>query len=139
MVRTKNNEGTIELMEKQAPLLQYRLIGIEDVTLHGNAVSSTRIREAIKNGDFNLTAELLGRNYSVFLKADKKDRSVLKPFLFRVALPNNGEYPGTLVNLKSHQEVNETVKVSGNRIETDEVMVNEGTLYRFIFDTSGIR
>ncbi|UCB45488.1 MAG: FAD synthetase family protein [Spirochaetota bacterium] len=129
-----DNEGNIDLMKKYVPLLHYQLISIEDVTLGGKAVSSTRIRKAIKKGDFKLVTELLGRNYSVFLKADQKDQHLLAPFLSNVALPNNGEYSGKLVNLRSHQKVDERVKVSGSHIESNEVRVKQGTLYRFIFD-----
>jgi riboflavin kinase/FMN adenylyltransferase len=130
----KANQGNIELMEECAPMLGYQVISIEDVTLRGEAVSSTRIREAIKRGDFKLVTELLGRHYSVYLEVDHKDGEALKPFLSDIALPNNGKYAGELVNLKTHQKVDEIMTVSGRQMKLNAVKVKENTLYQFIFD-----
>lgn len=131
----KANKGNIEFMEECAPMLGYQVVSIEDVTLHGEAVSSTRIREAIKRGDFKLVTELLGRHYSVYLEVDQKDGEALRPFLSGIALPGNGIYAGELVNLKTHQKVDEAVTVSGRLMKLNEVRVKQNTIYQFIFDS----
>ncbi len=43
----------------------FDLIALPQVELDGSRVSSTRVRNALANGDLNLAAQLLGRNYSV--------------------------------------------------------------------------
>ena len=43
----------------------FDLIALPQVDLDGSRVSSTRVRNALANGDLNLAAQLLGRNYSI--------------------------------------------------------------------------
>ena len=43
----------------------FDLIALPQVDLDGGRVSSTRVRNALANGDLNLAAQLLGRNYSI--------------------------------------------------------------------------
>jgi riboflavin kinase/FMN adenylyltransferase len=130
----KDNQGDIEMMEEYAPKLGYQLISVEEVTLHGKAVSSTRIREAIKRGDFTLVTELLGRHYTVYLEADHRSGEALKSFLADIALPNNGRYAGELVNLQTHEKVQEVLTVSDRCMKTEKVRVKNNTLYQFIFN-----
>jgi FAD synthase len=129
----KENQGDIEMMAESASELEYQLISVEEVTLHGKAVSSTRIREAIKRGDFTLVTELLGRHYSVYLESDHRSGESLKSFLKEIALPNNGRYAGELVNLQTHEKVSEILKVSDGRMKTEKARVKRNTLYKFIF------
>jgi riboflavin kinase/FMN adenylyltransferase len=130
----KDNRGDIELMGGYASELGYQLISIEDVTLHGEAVSSTRIREAIKKGDFKLVTELLGRRYSVYLEADHSSGETLKSFISDMALPDNGRYKGELVNLRTHKKVKEILTVEGRHMKPRKFKVKGSTLYKYIFD-----
>jgi riboflavin kinase/FMN adenylyltransferase len=43
----------------------FYLISLPKVNKGGERVSSTRVRDALANGDLNLAAQLLGRNYSI--------------------------------------------------------------------------
>ena len=43
----------------------FDLISLPQIDMGGERVSSTRVREALANGDLNLARQLLGRNYSI--------------------------------------------------------------------------
>jgi riboflavin kinase/FMN adenylyltransferase len=57
--------GNIMLLQKLGGELHFTVHGMAAVALDGQAVSSTRIREAIMVGDFDAASQMLGRSYSV--------------------------------------------------------------------------
>ena len=58
-------KGDSRLLERLAKELSYELCIIDKVKIDGEEVSSTRVRNAVADGDMNLTKRLLGSEYSV--------------------------------------------------------------------------
>jgi riboflavin kinase / FMN adenylyltransferase len=61
----RNRTGNLTLLKKLGGELSFEVIGIPPVMVNGNVVSSTAIRNAIKDGDFDKAADMLGRIYSI--------------------------------------------------------------------------
>ena len=57
--------GNLTLLKKLGAELGFEVVGIPPVTVDGNVVSSTAIRSAVKEGDFDKAAAMLGRAYSI--------------------------------------------------------------------------
>jgi riboflavin kinase/FMN adenylyltransferase len=57
--------GNVALLETLGVELGFKVHGIKAVALGGQTVSSTRIREAIRRGELESVAEMLGRAYSI--------------------------------------------------------------------------
>jgi riboflavin kinase / FMN adenylyltransferase len=57
--------GNVELLRKLGAELRFAVHGMAAVSLDGRAVSSTRIREAIRAGDLDRVSQMLGRAYSL--------------------------------------------------------------------------
>ena len=57
--------GNVELLRKLGTELKFTVHGMAAVSLDGRAVSSTRIREAIRAGDLDRVSQMLGRPYSL--------------------------------------------------------------------------
>jgi riboflavin kinase/FMN adenylyltransferase len=57
--------GNVELLKKLGAELNFTVHGMAAVSLDGQAVSSTRIRAAIRAGDLDSVSQMLGRAYSV--------------------------------------------------------------------------
>src|ERR1022692_1108464 len=57
--------GNVPLMKKLGEELNFTVHGVAAVSLDGQVVSSTRIREAIRAGDFDVASQMLGRAYSL--------------------------------------------------------------------------
>ncbi|NNE93629.1 MAG: bifunctional riboflavin kinase/FAD synthetase, partial [Verrucomicrobiales bacterium] len=61
----RGRRGNVELLEKLGAELEFAVSGIPILKIEGSAVSSTRIREAVAAGDFEVAQKLLGRPYTV--------------------------------------------------------------------------
>lgn len=61
----KGGAGNYDLLEKYAGVYGYRAEMIDKVKIDGEAVSSTRVREAVRNGHMDTAARMLGTPYSV--------------------------------------------------------------------------
>jgi len=57
--------GDLELLRKLGSTLGFAVHGLEAVTTEGLAVSSTRIRDAIRAGDLDAASRMLGRAYAL--------------------------------------------------------------------------
>jgi riboflavin kinase/FMN adenylyltransferase len=57
--------GNVDLLKKLGAELKFAVHGMAAVSLDGRAVSSTRIREAIRAGDLDRVSQMLGRAYSL--------------------------------------------------------------------------
>jgi riboflavin kinase / FMN adenylyltransferase len=57
--------GNVDLLRKLGAELKFMVHGLAAVSLDGRAVSSTRIREAIRAGDLDGVSQMLGRAYSL--------------------------------------------------------------------------
>lgn len=62
----QGRSGDVELLKSLGGKYGFEVSGIETVEVRGMRVSSTRIREAIAAGDFEVAAALLGRVYTVY-------------------------------------------------------------------------
>ncbi|HEY3861882.1 MAG TPA: riboflavin biosynthesis protein RibF [Verrucomicrobiae bacterium] len=58
-----HRSGNVALMEKLGAELGFAVHALRDVELDGQSVSSTRIRDAIRAGDFGLASRMLARPY----------------------------------------------------------------------------
>src|SRR6201993_4718873 len=61
----KNRRGNLELLKKLGTQFDFNVIGIPPVTVNGEVVSSTTIRQAVEVGDLTKAAEMLGREYTI--------------------------------------------------------------------------
>jgi riboflavin kinase/FMN adenylyltransferase len=92
-------DGDVELLRKLGAELNFEVHGIAAVSLDGEAVSSTRIRETIRSGALDRASEMLGRKYALAGEVVRGD-SVGRKFGFPTAnldstgraLPPNGVY-----------------------------------------------
>ncbi|MEO8277714.1 MAG: bifunctional riboflavin kinase/FAD synthetase, partial [Thermoanaerobaculia bacterium] len=57
--------GNLELLARLGEELGYSVVGLDEERIDGEAVSSTRIRQAIAAGEVEAAARLLGRPYSL--------------------------------------------------------------------------
>jgi riboflavin kinase/FMN adenylyltransferase len=57
--------GNVSLLNKLGVEIGFQVHGLAAVALDGQTVSSTRIRETIRAGDFDAVGQMLGRAYSV--------------------------------------------------------------------------
>jgi riboflavin kinase/FMN adenylyltransferase len=57
--------GNVALLEELGGQLGFAVHAVPDVDLDGQPVSSTRIRDAVRAGDFAAAAQMLGRPYSL--------------------------------------------------------------------------
>ncbi|MDT4897507.1 MAG: riboflavin kinase / adenylyltransferase [Acidobacteriota bacterium] len=61
----RNREGNIELLRRVSERLGFRAEEVPEVRLHGQRISSSRIRELLAEGRVNLARRMLGRPYGV--------------------------------------------------------------------------
>jgi riboflavin kinase/FMN adenylyltransferase len=91
--------GNVALLHRLGTELGFGVHGISNVALDGEPVSSTRIREKLREGDINRVSEMLGREYALCGEVVRGDM-VGRKFGFPtanldatgLALPPNGVY-----------------------------------------------
>ncbi len=66
--------GNVDLLKHLGKALNFQVHGLAAVSLAGQIVSSTRIRERITAGDLNAASQMLGRTYSVMGKVTHGDK-----------------------------------------------------------------
>ncbi len=57
--------GNVELLRKLGSELRFAMHGLAALSLDGQPVSSTRIREVIRSGDLDAASQMIGRPYSI--------------------------------------------------------------------------
>jgi len=57
--------GNVALLKQLGSELGFAVHGLASVSLNGEIVSSTRIREAVRTGDFDAAGQMLGRPYAL--------------------------------------------------------------------------
>jgi len=62
----RKRSGDVALLKALAGELGFALHALPDVSLDGPTVSSTRIREAVRAGQFDLAGRMLGRPYTLY-------------------------------------------------------------------------
>jgi len=65
--------GDVALLKKLGSELGFSVHGVAAVSLDGKAISSTRIRERIVEGDFDVAGQMLGRAYSISSRVVRGD------------------------------------------------------------------
>jgi riboflavin kinase/FMN adenylyltransferase len=93
--------GNVALLKKLGAELNFQVHGLSAVSLDGQAVSSTRIRETIRTGSLDAASQMLGRPYAISGKVivgDKLGRRLGFPTanldVAGLVLPPNGVYAG---------------------------------------------
>lgn len=91
--------GNVALLKKLGAELHFHVHGLSAVALDGETVSSTRIREVIRRGDFDHASQMLGRPYAIsgtVVTGDKLGRHLGFPTanldITGLVLPPNGVY-----------------------------------------------
>lgn len=91
--------GNVELLRKLGSELHFAVHGLAAVALDGKAVSSTRIRQAIRAGNLDAATQMLGRGYSLagkIVEGDQLGRQLGFPTanleVGGLALPPGGVY-----------------------------------------------
>lgn len=97
----KNRKGNVELLQRMGAQLGFEAIGVEELRFRGDVISSTRVRQAVEDGQVDLAAELLGRFYSLRGKVARGDRMgarlgwpTINLMPANELLPQNGVYTG---------------------------------------------
>ena len=130
----KNNSGDMELLKRVSSRFNYRLISVCDVMCRGAPVSSTRIRSAVKSGNFGLVEELLGRRYSVYLAANPDNSTSMLPFITNCAVPCDGPFSGELEYLRTKENRKQRLIVSHHRFQSEQKgEFKNGGLYKYYF------
>lgn len=96
----RNAEGTSAFLIQAAATYGYAVDCVEDVTYHGDRISSTRIRSAIEAGDIEAANAMLGRTYEIggsIVTGDRRGRLLGFPtanceLSFPYCLPRAGVY-----------------------------------------------
>jgi riboflavin kinase / FMN adenylyltransferase len=93
--------GNVALLEKLGAGLNFSVHGLAAVSLDGEIVSSTRIRETIRAGNLDAASQMLGRTYAIsgcVIEGDKLGRKLGFPTAnldaTNLILPPNGVYSG---------------------------------------------
>jgi riboflavin kinase/FMN adenylyltransferase len=93
--------GNVKLLKKLGREIGFQVHGLAAVSLDGHVVSSTRIRETIRAGDFDAASQMLGRTYAIsgrVVEGDKLGRTFGFPTAnldaTNLILPPNGVYAG---------------------------------------------
>jgi riboflavin kinase / FMN adenylyltransferase len=93
--------GNVAVLKKLGDEISFQVHGLASVSLDGQVVSSTRIREAIRAGDFDAANQMLGRPYAIsgrVIEGDRLGRQLGFPTAnldaTNLILPPNGVYSG---------------------------------------------
>jgi len=103
--------GNVALLKKLGGEIGFQVHGLAAVALDGEIVSSTRIRETIRAGDFDAASQMLGRPWAIagcVVEGDKLGRQLDFPTAnldaANLILPPNGVYSGcTTLNGKTYR------------------------------------
>lgn len=109
----KNRSGNIELLRKMSEELGFYAEEVEEVRLRGRRISSSRIRQLLKDGKVNLARRMLGRPYGVegvIIRGDRRGHTIgfptanLKPH--NRVIPKYGVYAtATLIEGKWRKSI----------------------------------
>lgn len=135
--------GNVALLKTLGAELKFNVHGMAAVSLDGRVVSSTRIRETIRNGDLDAASQMLGRAYSLagtVVRGDQLGRQLGFPTanldVSGLLLPPEGVYAAhASVQGKSHRAVvnigsRPTVKNATPQIRVEAHLLDfQGDLY----------
>jgi len=99
----KGREGNIETLKKLGKKLGFTVKEVEQVSLQGEEISSSKIRQLLKDGEVEHAAKLLGRTYAItgiVIRGDGRGRGLGFPTANIVPkhtiVPANGVYAARL-------------------------------------------
>ncbi len=75
----KNRSGNIELLKKMSEELGFHADEVGEVRLRGRRISSSRIRQLLKDGKVNLARRMLGRPYGIegaIIRGDRRGHTI---------------------------------------------------------------
>ncbi len=75
----KNRGGNIELLKKMSAELGFYADEVDEVCLRNQRISSSKIRELLKEGKVNLARRMLGRPYGIegqIIRGDRRGRTI---------------------------------------------------------------
>ena len=97
----RKRSGNVDLLNQLGGELNFTVHGLAAVALDHQTVSSTRIREVIRTGDFDAASQMLGRPYAIagrVVEGDRLGRQLGFPTAnldaTGLVLPPNGVYSG---------------------------------------------
>jgi riboflavin kinase/FMN adenylyltransferase len=127
----RGNKGNIEFLQQRSSAYHYDLVVVDDVTHLDGPVSSTRIRDAVKKGDFDLAEGLLGHSYHLYVTGEQR---LLKPLCMNCAFPDDGRYIAVL-HEGGRRRGKETVveRVEQGFMLLDEIELTRNGLFRLQF------
>lgn len=140
--------GNVSLLRQIGDSLGFKVHGIAAVSLDGEAVSSTRIRERIRLGDLDAASQMLGREYAlngIVIHGDETGRALGFPTanldVRGMQLPPGGVYAAhAYVNGRRHRAVvnighRPTVKQTTPDLRVEAHLLDfEGNLYGLELD-----
>ena len=92
-------DGNVELLRTLGQVLGFHVHGLQAVSLDGQAVSSTRIRAAVRDGHLDAAGQMLGRTFAIegtVIEGDRRGRELGFPTANLdtdgLVLPPNGVY-----------------------------------------------
>jgi len=92
-------DGNVELLRALGQALGFRVHGLQAVALDGQPVSSTRIRDAVRDGQIDVAGQMLGRTFAIeggVIEGDGRGRELgfatANLDTRGLALPPNGVY-----------------------------------------------
>jgi len=99
-------QGDLAMLQAAGERYGFQVINMHTFNVDGDRVSSTRIREALRQGDLNTASKLLGRPYHMsgrIVHGDKRGRSIGFPtaniYLHRHVSPLRGIYAVSVFGL----------------------------------------
>jgi riboflavin kinase/FMN adenylyltransferase len=95
----KGRAGDIEMLKKLGEKYGFKVREVEQVSLNGEVISSTRIRHFLRDGDVEHAARLLGRTYAItgiIIRGDGRGKTLGFPTANiaprHTIIPSNGVY-----------------------------------------------
>lgn len=97
----KDRQGNYEVLQQQSAKYHYSIITVPPFSVAGVVISSTRIRKLLANGEIELAAKYLGRNYSLIgkvIKGEGRGRTLniptanIEPMSREKLIPRDGIY-----------------------------------------------
>jgi riboflavin kinase/FMN adenylyltransferase len=95
----RGREGTVESLKKLGEKLGFTVREVEQISMEGEAISSTKIRQLLKEGEVEQASRLLGRPYAItgiVVKGDGRGRELGFPTANIVPkhaiIPSDGVY-----------------------------------------------
>lgn len=133
----RENRGDIDTIRNYGKKYHWTFHAVKDLEMFGVKVSSTYIRNRIKEGDFKVANSMLGRKYSIYLEPYENKIDRMKLFIDNMAVPKNGTYKGEMIDLNSKDYYDTIVRFEDRVAKIiDGKPIRSDSLYSFNFDSN---